>query len=210
MRSKITALLSILLFTSLAFSQTKYTEFKVGLLSPADAKTGFYGSMQLGRAIDRNLGIGIEFNVYKKSFNKEEQIDSTNTPALPTTTIQRTFEQNTWLFPIFVNFQYLGQITREINFKVTAGLGYEFLWANYNDFENDQEKDYFFNGFAWHVDLGASYPLSRASDLFGEVTYHSGKPSKDEKKVNGFPTRTEVDMSGLGFRIGLRVYNFGF
>lgn len=210
MYNKIVAIVFSLILVIQVFSQTKYTEFKVGLLAPSDAKTGFYGGIQLSRAIDQNLGIGIQFDVYRKSFNKEEKIDSTTAPPLPTTTIQRTFEQNTWLFPIFFNFQFLGEITREINFKVTAGLGYEFLWANYNDFEKNQEKDYFFHGFAWHVDLGASYPLSRASDLFGEVTYHSSKPSKEEKEINGFPTRTEVNMSGLGFRIGLRVYNFGF
>lgn len=197
---------------SSVFAQAKYTEFKVGLLGPKDAATGFFGGLTFGRSIDQNLGIALELDVYKKSYDKEEKIDTTglNIPHVQTNDIMQTFKQNAWLFPIFFQFQYLGELTPVLHLKVTAGLGYEFLYTSYNDFVNKREDSFFFHGFAWHVDAGASYPLSRASDFFGEILYHGGSPSKNKKDHNGFPVRTEVNMSGLGFRIGLRVYNFGF
>lgn len=200
----------ILLSISMGFSQIKYTEIKAGLLKPADAKAGFLGGLQFGRAVDESIGIGLELGVYHKNFNKEEKVDSSVAAGLPTTTIIRTFEQNTWLFPLFFNIQYLGQITKGLHMKVSAGLGYEFLWANYRDFKSRAEKGYFFSGFAWNVGAGVSLPVGRASDLFAEVIYHGGKPSKSEKDINGFPARTEVNMNGLGIRIGVRLYKFGF
>ena len=37
-----------------------------------------------------------------------------------------------------------------------------------------------------------------------------GPEGKDAgETVEGYPVRTEVDMSGLGLRIGIRLYNFG-
>ena len=56
------------------------------------------------------------------------------------------FEQNAWMFPIFFQFQYLGEITPALHMKVTAGLGYEFLYASYNDYENKREDSFFFHG----------------------------------------------------------------
>lgn len=201
----------ILIFlTSIIAAQGKYTEFKVGLLNPKDAATGFFGGLTFGRSVDQNLGIALEVDVYKKSYKKEEEIDTTQIHNISTTDVMLTFEQNAWLFPIFFQFQYLSEITPVIHLKVTAGLGYEFLYTNYNDFENKRKDSFFFHGFAWHVDAGVSYPLSRASDFFGEILYHGGSPSKDKKNQNGFPIRTEMDMSGFGLRVGLRVYNFGF
>ena len=213
MKQAFKSMIILFVFASLIFAQQgKYTEFKVGLLGPKDAATGFFGGLTFGRSVDQNLGIALAIDVYKKSYDKEERVDNTdlNIPNLPATDVTLTFEQTSWLFPLFFQFQYLGEITPALHMKVTAGLGYEFLYTSYNDFENKRDDSFFFHGFAWHVDAGVSYPLSRASDLFGEVLYHGGKPSKAKKDHNGFPTRTEVDMSGFGLRIGLRVYNFGF
>ncbi len=203
--------IAILIFlTSVVSAQGKYTEFKVGLLGPKDAATGFFGGLTLGRSVDQNLGIALEFDVYKKSYKKEEEIDTTQIHNISTRDVMLTFEQNAWLFPVFFQFQYLSDLTSVIHLKITAGLGYEFLYTNYNDFENNRDDSFFFHGFAWHADVGVSYPLSRASDFFGEILYHGGSPSKDKKDRNGFPIRTEMDMSGFGLRVGLRVYNFGF
>jgi len=211
MKHAFKGIIILLVFASIIFAQQgKYTEFKVGLLSPKDAEAGFLGGLAFGRSVDQNLGIALEVDVYKKSYKKEERIDTTGIPDISTTDVMLKFEQSAWMFPIFFQFQYLGEITPALHMKVTAGLGYEFLYASYNDYENKREDSFFFHGFAWHVDAGVSYPLSRASDLFGEVLYHGGKPSKAKKDHNGFPTRTEVDMSGFGLRVGLRVYNFGF
>jgi hypothetical protein len=68
----------------------------------------------------------------------------------------------------------------------------------------------FYSGFAWQVGAGVSVPMSRNSDVFAEALYLGGTPSKDEGKELGLPVRTEVDMSGLMIRLGIRLYNFGF
>lgn len=209
MKSLFKGILILFVLTSIVFAQGKYTEFKVGLLNPKITETGFLGGLTFGRSIDQNLGMGIEVDIFKKSYKRDEEVDTTLAGYNGTENIL-TFEQSAWLFPLFFQFQYLGEITPVLHIKVTAGLGYEFLYTNYQDYETGDDEGYFFHGFAWHIDVGASYPLSRASDLFGEIVYHGGTPSKSENDKAGFPRRTEMDMSGFGLRIGLRVYNFGF
>jgi hypothetical protein len=209
MKLIIKSVMILIVLSGTIFAQGKYTEFKVGILGPKDTPTGFFGGINFGRSIDQNLGLGLEVDVYKKGYTKEEKIDTAQA-GFPAQIVRQTFDQSAWMFPVFLQFQYLGEMMPSLHLKVTAGLGYELLFTNYQDYETGADENYFFHGFAWHVDVGTSYPLSRASDIFAEVLYHGGKPSKSEEDRNGFPIRTEMNMNGLGLRIGLRVYNFGF
>jgi hypothetical protein len=89
-------------------------------------------------------------------------------------------------------------------------VGYELMWVNEVNYVENIDDTRFYSGFAWQVGAGASIPMSRNSDIFAEALYHGGTPSKDEGKEFDLPVRTEVDMSGLMIRLGIRLYNFGF
>lgn len=201
----------ILFFSQVVSGQTKFSEFKAGLINPKDAKAGFYGGVNLGRSVDENVGVSLAIDVYRKSYDKETEIvKEVETGGVTKTTKVKDFEQSTTMLPLFFQIHYQGPITQIFNLRASAGIGYELLWNSWTDYENDEDGLSFFHGFGWHADLGATYPLSRASDIFAEVFYHGGKPSKDEGKKEGQPIYQEVDMSGIGFRVGMRIYNFGF
>ncbi|MEJ2543549.1 MAG: hypothetical protein P8Y99_05730 [Calditrichaceae bacterium] len=89
MKRTIKSILILFALTSIVFAQGKYTEFKVGLLGPKDAETGFFGGLTFGRSVDQNLGIALAIDVYKKSYNKEERVDNKdlNIPNLPATDV---------------------------------------------------------------------------------------------------------------------------
>jgi hypothetical protein len=93
------------------------------------------------------------------------------------------------------------------------GLGWGLLWekvfiAEDTSVEPPNEKIdeiNFYNGFNWTIQLGARYPLSPNASFYGETFYNGGKMKKDiEKGAEGI-TWDEIDMSGLGLRLGIEV-----
>lgn len=200
----------IFVFNSTSFSQNKMTEFNAGFLAPKDAETGFFGGLNLGRMVDERIGVSLGIHVYHSSYTKEATVSTGQTGQTQSKTKITKLKQSATLIPLFFQLHYTGPITQSLDLKVTAGIGYEFLWNSYTNFEDHIDDSDFFNGFGWMVSSGISIPISSASDFYGEVLYHGGTPSKNQgKNEQGFPVRTEVDMSGLGIRIGLRLYSFG-
>jgi hypothetical protein len=52
---------------------------------------------------------------------------------------------------------------------------------------------------------GIEYKLGSRSSIIGEGFYNSCKAKGDRKKINGMPSWQEVDLSGFGFKVGVRV-----
>jgi hypothetical protein len=195
-----------------AFAQGSFTDFKIGLLMPSDAESGFIGGIGFGKMVDEKIGAGLEINYYGKTFNKETKVaDDPGTGGTPgSTTILTEIENSTTLIPIMFNLVLVTQAGPNFDLRFTGGVGYELLWVNENNYQLNIDETRFYSGFAWQVGAGASIPMSRNSDIFAEAVYLGGTPSKDEGKELGLPVRSEVDMSGLMVRIGIRLYNFGF
>ena len=211
MKKVLWTLLYMFSFMGVALSQNKMTEFNVGLLAPADAEGGFFGGINIGRMVDEKIGISLGIHVYHSSYTKETKVGEDNgSGQIVTSQTATELDQSATLIPLYFQLHYTGPITQALDLKVTAGLGYEFLWNSVTNFKEDKERTDFFSGFGWNIGAGVSIPISSASDFYGEVLYHGGTPSSDEGKTDeGLPLRTEVDMSGLGVRIGLRLYTFG-
>lgn len=204
-------LILFLIAATTLFAQTKFTELKVGLLNPSNAQTGFLGSLAVGRAVDENIGLGFSLDVYRRSYTKNEEVSETQVGNVITKTERTDLDQSTTLIPLFFQLTYQGPVMPMLNVRVTGGLGYELLWNSYTNYKTKEDDTQFFSGFGWHLDAGVSYPLSRKSDIFAELLYHGGTPSRDQGKTDeGAPIHSEIDMGGLGFRIGMRIYNLGF
>ena len=206
----ILTILMILIFSAGIFAQGSFTDFKIGLLMPSDAETGFIGGIGFGKMVDEKVGAGLELNYYGKTFTKETKV--AEDPATIGTTGSSTYvteiENSTTLIPIMFNVVLVTQAGPNFDLRFTGGVGYELLWVNENNYQDGYEDTRFYSGFAWQVGAGASIPMSRNSDIFAEAMYHGGSPSKDEGKELGLPVRTEVDMSGFMVRLGIRLYNF--
>ena len=211
MRNLLTILIIIFISAS-TFAQGSFTDFKIGLLMPSDAETGFIGGIGMGKMVDENIGAGFELNYYGKTYTKDEEVGydpgTSGTPGA--TTIVTQIENSTTMIPIMFNLVLLTQAGPNFDLRFTGGVGYELLWVNENNYEQNVDETRFYSGFAWQIGAGASIPMSRNSDIFGEALYHGGSPSKDKGTEIGLPVREEVDMSGFMFRLGIRLYNFGF
>ena len=203
--------LILCLITSTGFSQGSFTDFKVGILIPSDAKTGFLGGIGFGRMVDENIGAGLEIGYYGKTYTKETTVDNIQQGQVSTDVIQTEIENSTTLIPVMFHLVFVTKAAPNFDLRFTGGLGYEFMWNSETNYEEGIDETRFYSGFAWQIGIGASFPISRNADLFAETLYHSGSPSRDEGETAfGLPIRSEVDMSGMIFRAGIRLFNFGF
>lgn len=202
---------AILLFaTSLAWAQKPVTELHAGLLMPNDADNGFIGGIMMGRAIDQNLSWGIELDYYSRTYTEETVIQGPPDGQVQTDLIVTKIENSTRMMPVFFKLAYNNDISPKLDLRFSGGIGYEFMWNSEVNHEASIDETRYYSGFAWYLGGGVSFPMSKASDFFVEANYHSGYPSRDEgKNAEGLPTRTEVDMSGLMIRAGLKIHNFG-
>lgn len=202
--------MAVLTMVNFAYSQGKMTEFSAGLLNPKDAESGFYGGINLGRMVDENIGVSLGIHVYRSSYTKEDTYRKNKDGQVEISETTTRLDQSATLIPVLFQLHYTGPITQSLDLKVTVGAGYELLWNSVTNFELGKDGTEFFSGFGWNVGAGVSLPISRASDFYSEVFYHGGTPSRDRGKTDqGLPVRSEIDMGGLGIRIGLRLYTFG-
>jgi hypothetical protein len=205
------AIFVLLLLTTSAFSQGGFTDFQVGVLMPADAQTGFVGGVFSGKMVDNNMGYGFEINYYSKGYTKETKVASGADGQVSEDRIVTEIENSTTLIPILFKLVYAGQAGPNFDYRAFAGVGYQLLWNSETNHLEGKDESRFYSGFAWQLGVGANYPISRSADVFGELAYHGGSPSRDEgETIAGLPVRTEVDMGGLMLRVGVRLINFGF
>ena len=196
--------ISIFLISQSVFSQSSTIEVNGGLLFPQDMDNGFILGLSGGQIVDENIGWAFEANYFWRTFTKERVVKVTG----GTTTSETEIENSTKMLPVMFKIIYLSQIAPKLDLRISGGLGYTFLWNNDTNYKLDIENSDFFTGFTWQIGAGVSLPISRASDFFGELSYFNSAPSTDEgESQEGLPLRTEIDMSGLYIRIGIRLYH---
>ena len=201
----------LFVFVSILSAQKPVSEFHAGILMPQDADNGFIGGITMGRAIDKNLSWGFEVDYYTRSYSEETVVQGSESGTVQTDVITTLIENSTRMFPVFFKMAYTTDISPKLDLRFSGGLGYEFMWNSEVNHEKNIDETRHYSGFAWFAGGGISFPTSQASDLFIEANYHSGNPSRSEgTNPEGLPVRTEVDMSGLMIRAGLKVHNFGF
>ena len=209
--TKIFSIIVVLTAVISLTAQDKFTEFQVGVLMPADAKTGFIGGITIGRMVDESIGWGLEIDYYRKTYTKETTVDSTSTSMVEEHVVQTEIENATSMLPVYFKLILQTRIAPKMDLRFSGGVGYEFMWNSEANYLLNKEESRFYSGFTWQIGGGTSFAMSRASDLFLDLSYHSGNPSRAESKNKlGLPVRNEVNMSGLMIRAGVKLYSFGF
>jgi hypothetical protein len=202
-------LILFLLFSAATnlFAQRGIISINGGLLFPQDTEKGMIIGAGWGRMLDENISWEIEGDYFWRTYTQEMtvKVSDGNTQS---TTVATEIENSTKMLPVFFKVNYLSQILPKLDLRLGGGLGYAFLWTHDANYKLNVENSDSYNGFAWQLSAGVSFPISRAADFFGEFIYLNTTPSTDQgTTAEGLPQRTEVDMSGLWMRIGIRLYN---
>jgi len=196
-----------LLMAPSLFAQSTLLGLNGGVLFPQDSETGMIVGASWGKMVDQNIGWEIEADYFWRTYTQEMtvRVDDAQTQS---TTIVTEIENSTKMLPLFFKLSFLSEVLPNLDLRVSGGLGYAFLWTHDANYKRGTEKSESYSGFAWQAGVGLSFPISRAADFYGEAIYLGTAPSTDEgTSADGLPQRTEVDMSGLWLRIGIRLYH---
>ena len=190
----------------------KVTYIQVGSYKPEATDGGLIISLGSAKEFDERVELGISLDLFMKEYTDNiEYIEEPMGPGLPPTTIIVTnAESRVTMVPLTAGALVKFPIEFPIIPYVGGSIGYTFLWYGFDNYQTDESEHQFFGGFTYRVQAGGMYPLGSKSAFLFELLYNNSKPSHKEETEAGLPTRNELDMSGLGIRVGFRLGGFGF
>lgn len=195
----------LLLTASKSSAQLHISGIRLGYLDPKDSKAGLMLGMDLTGKVDESVELGATVSVFRRNYQKITPVAKlASDGGLVETTVQKELEFTTLFLPI------MGQAIihfsdEDFHWFANGGLGYEMLWNHENNFVDRKKERRFYSGFAWMVGGGFQYRLGSRSAMIAEIFYHDAKVKRNEtKSTEGLPVWSQVNLSGLGFRGGLR------
>lgn len=186
----------------------KFSEFRIAGLNPESADAGLYISVSTGAMFDANLAYQFEVGYYSETYRKQQRVFDEDQQA---TIVSTLFEESTTYIPLMAKFNYVNELTEKLLLKADLGIGYGLLWNSEQNFQPGlkNEDSRFFSGFIWQLGADVGLQISTTGSIYGGIFYNGGSPTGDHREVNGLPTFTEKDMSGLGYRLTVRIDGLG-
>lgn len=211
--------LMLVLLLTVSLSANKGINIRAGFLSPSGAKTGFMPGISYGLNVDDVVELAVGFDFFYRSYEETKTVSATDRETGTTVeVIEAGSELKTGYIPVMATLKVGVPVELPVLPYAGVGLGWAILWediflpAGEYHGENDElvevdkvEELDFYNGFNWILNLGAKYRLSPNVHIYGETFYNFGKMKKDIETGETGRTWDEVDMSGLGLRLGIEM-----
>jgi hypothetical protein len=188
-----------------------FMEFKVGELDPKDVSRGPFFEISMGTQIDDRLYWGFEGLYFRSSYIQGTVVPDTISGGTIISTKTVDLDYTTTIAGIFFVFSYEYRMGQQGSFyyRASAGGGWEFLWTTEKNFKDGVSRTRTFNSPAFQLTTGIGIRISSTGIFFGDIIYNAALGKTGETRTEeGLPTYTQVDVSGLGFRVGLNLYNF--
>jgi len=195
----------VLCFAEIGQTQLRFSGVRLGYLNPKGSKAGMMLGVDVTNQMDESLELGINVSAFRKSYEQTSEIARTvSSGGLVESTVQKELEFTTFFLPIMAEaVAHLGR--DRSHFFLNGGLGYEMLWNKENNLQEGKKDTRYYHGFAWLASAGYQIGLGLHSGLTAEIFYHGATVKRNESKnTAGLPVWSEVDLSGFGFRGGLR------
>ncbi len=191
--------------------KSSFIEFKFGTMRPEDTDQGNLLGFSTGRRLDDRLYWGFEFNHFKSSFQKETTVAEFDSGGINFRDKQLELDFTTRIVSMFLQISYELRLAPQspVYLRASGGGGLELIWNNENNFLNNVERTRFFNAFGWQVTGGVGIRISKSGIIFFDGLYNSAVATKKLEPQNGLPTFREIDISGVGFRVGVNVFGVG-
>jgi hypothetical protein len=191
---------------SAAYSQS-VLKVKIGTFNPEDAKAGLLVGISTGRQVDERVDFGIGADLFIRRFTEETQVDTnTSSNQIDPDLYQTSISYSMYGLPIMVHID--ARILRDAQVIPYVGIagGYELLFSREANYLEDRKENRLYGGFGWQAMIGAEYPFGSSSAILGEIMYNGCTLSRSQgSNEAGFPLHEELNFSGLGFRIGMRL-----
>lgn len=182
-------------------------EVRGGYLNPKGTDPGLIFGGSYGISFDERVDISLGVSYFHKNYLKDTEIADTDyVSGVHEVTVVRELEYKTTLLPISANLNIRLPFQPPLYWCVGGSLTYQFLFNTEHNFEENIKEKRNYSGFGWMARAGIEYNIGSRSSLLIEAFYNSCKVKGNKEKKQGLPVWDEVDVSGLGFRGGVRLY----
>ncbi len=211
---RIFLLLVFSLIITVSLTANTAINIRGGFLVPSGSKTSFMPGASYGINVDDIVELTVGMDLFYNNYTESRVASFDTTKAGNIVDIVKT---GTDVKTIYVPLMTTLKISFPLEMAFTpyggVGLGWAILWEDIfvpasdepNQEHNAIEESDIYNGFNWILQLGARYQLSPNVHFYGESFYNFGKMKKDIKRDEYGRTWDEIDMSGLGLRIGVEM-----
>jgi hypothetical protein len=192
--------------TGLTHAQGGILAIHAGYTNPKDTQSGMLIGASFGTAIDEAVNIGIGLDVFHKTYTEESKVAEVDEEGLTTKTYVTSVEYARTMLPLMLVLNAKIPASRYAGYFVRGALGYEFLISKEKNYEQNSSKTRNFGGLGWQLAGGLYYNIGRRSTLVADVFYNNADVSRSvQKSDKGLPVSERVDLSGLGFRLGVQL-----
>jgi len=152
-----------------------------------------------------DIGIGVDF--FRENYTDETEIAKTvDANKVTESEIVKNADFTTTILPVYGIINVKFPAGTYLDYIVSGSLGYEWLWSNVKTYgESNYNATKSYNGLKWLLSGGIAYQVGSRSTFIAEVFYDGTKVSREKKAEQGAPVRYEVNLSGVGFRVGIRM-----
>ena len=181
-------------------------KISLGLYSPPEIESGLNIGYGYYRYIDEMVSAGIGMDAFWTNYMKASSVETEETGlGQEIITQQVEIDMTSYLLPLMGTVRVILPIELGAFSPYTnVSLGWNILFNNETNYVTGEQTFRFFNGFGWGLGAGASLDLGEKSSIGIETYYRSAKmkANVDETEL-GLPIYDELDMTGLGLKIGL-------
>jgi hypothetical protein len=207
--------LALVLLALPAMAAQQVIGIQLGFHNPKATDTGFIIGGTLGSEIDERFDIGVGLDFFRKSYEETTTIsldDGTGTGGFIQQEVTDV-KSSVVMLPLMLHARYkipLGNaIEAPLMPYIQGGLGYFMSWYGYENYDTGADENQYFGGFGYRIALGTMYQIGTSSQLSFEFYYMSASLTHEEDDEEiGRPVKSELDMSGMGVRLGLH-FNMG-
>jgi opacity protein-like surface antigen len=204
-------LLSATITPVLAQGAKPFTQFRFGTYNPKDTKAGLILGVRTGRDFDQRVLVGFSADLFWKKFTRESAVNSDTTiGGVHYTTLQRSVDYTTLILPLMITIDVQIPVQNSpIKPYFGGGIGYQLLFNKESNYITGESDNRFYSGFGYQFEVGAEYQMSPSTGLTMEAFYNGCKAKRGSGTSLGLPTWEEVDISGMGFRLGIVLRGWG-
>ncbi len=200
-------LVLLIIISSMAFAQGgNVFNINAGYVNPADIKGGMFFGFVLGTAIDEAVDLGIGVDVFHKTYSENSQVAQEEKEGLTSNTYATEVDYSRTMVPLKLMVNVKIPTSMYYGYFIRGSLNYEFLFSKEKNYELDKSQTHKFGGLGWQAAAGFYYNVGSRSTLIADLFYNSCEVSRSIENSNiGLPVTERVDLSGLGFRLGVNL-----
>ena len=190
-----------------AFADKGYT-VRASYYDPDNAEPGFSFGASFGGSFNDVVMLGIGTDFYYKNYTRSTEVATGVVNGIPTTISTTQFQYSTLIFPIMAELNVRIPIVWKVAAFGHGGIGFEFMRTKMQDYyDNSIEDKRWYAGFAWIAGAGVAFELGNDTDIYVEGFYkHSEVKRNLDEFSEGMPVFEQVDLSGVGIRLGIALY----